>query len=564
MPSTTFNNRRRPRGQTLILAALAMVVLLLAVLFLFDLQAIIRTKVKTQTAADAAALAGANWQVHSLNLIGELNLIKACTALVTDVPPYGDDSPEGLAASGNLLTEMQARISFVGPVIGFGAAQQAAKNNGLNPVDEWGGFMSRNYVLQLAIDESTGAAVGENYSDWTRYGGHPKSLGGYSWRRPYRLMMENALAYGVTARPNAEGAMPAVDPPWLMDPDLYHAIAAKYWCYWTLRNLLKTYSFDGKWWDVNIVQDENSFIEESEVFPLYLTYTLDPLAYALAADYLDALAVARGLTVADIYNRDNPLDTDGINSPLPYLTWCIYDMQWQNLAPGEGWVEGGNELFLRSPLRNEFRYGGAVAKAFCQTDSTPISTGYWVAGNLQGPALVGGGVPGTVSGESSALAKPLGSLGEGEPPFLSIMILPVFTGARLIPVGMQDPGDNRINPELDRLASFLEWLSGVDDLDHPGSNPPVGTAGYLACLQRLNNEEWRSEGWNRNYLPGTMPTVAYNPITNPTGAGWLQMGRTYGYDASQVPVAILETNEDSCDYWPAGGSGSRSGPSVLH
>jgi len=75
--------RRNQRGQTLILAVLAMVMLVVAIIVLFDLQSTIRLKVKSQTAVDAATLAGAEWQRHSLNLIGELNLVKACTALVT-------------------------------------------------------------------------------------------------------------------------------------------------------------------------------------------------------------------------------------------------------------------------------------------------------------------------------------------------------------------------------------------------------------------------------------------------------------------------------------------------
>jgi Flp pilus assembly protein TadG len=105
------------KGQTLIVAVLAIIVLFLAALFLFDLQSIIRVKVKTQTAADAAALAGAKAQVQSLNLIGEINIIKACTVLVADFAS-GDAEEQLQAASAN-LTEMQCRITFVGPLLGI-------------------------------------------------------------------------------------------------------------------------------------------------------------------------------------------------------------------------------------------------------------------------------------------------------------------------------------------------------------------------------------------------------------------------------------------------------------
>jgi hypothetical protein len=557
--------RRDQRGQTLLLAALALVILLLAVLFLFDLQAIIRVKVKTQTAADAAALAGANWQTHSLNLIGEINLIKACTVLVSDIPPYGDDSPEGLAASGNLLTEMQSRISFVGPLIGFGAAQQAAKNNGMNPVEHWTGFMRSNYIAQLMVDESPAdpLATDEYYEDWTRYGGHPKGIEGYSWRQPYRMMIENAIIGGVAARPNMEGALPAVDPPWLMDLGLYDAIGAEYWCYFTLRNLLKSYDFGGKWWDVEVIQDAQDFVRESEIFPLYVSYTSDQFAYDTAKDYLAQLAAARGLTLADEYDTDEPEDTDDINTPLPYMKWCIYEENWRSSTPGEGWIDGSSPLFLRSPLREEYIYGGAVAKVNCQADAASVSDRYRVH-SLKGDRLISADASSTKRSDSSSLAKPLGSLGTGEPPFLATMVLPVFTGARLIPVAMQDPGDNLANQELYDLVVFLEWLATVDDLDNPASSPPAGTEFYLTCLQRLNNEEWRSKGWNRNYTEGDLPTVAYDPTSYPTGAGWLQMGYEYTYDEYDNPVSIVRTNEDTCDMWESGGPGPRVGPPVLH
>jgi len=43
-------------GQTLILAVVAIIILLIAILFLFDLQSMIRLKVKAQSGTDAAAL----------------------------------------------------------------------------------------------------------------------------------------------------------------------------------------------------------------------------------------------------------------------------------------------------------------------------------------------------------------------------------------------------------------------------------------------------------------------------------------------------------------------------
>ena len=76
--------RRRERGQVLILALIALLILTLAIFLLLDVSNVIRAKVKAQNAVDAAALTGANWQRHTLNLVGELNLVKATTVLISD------------------------------------------------------------------------------------------------------------------------------------------------------------------------------------------------------------------------------------------------------------------------------------------------------------------------------------------------------------------------------------------------------------------------------------------------------------------------------------------------
>ena len=103
-------------------------------------------------AVDAAALTGANWQRHTLNLVGELNLVKATTVLISDsmfgtTAQQGPDSflqveneedaiqkratqMESLREASDTLSQMQQRALFIVPLIGFGAAQQAAKNNG--------------------------------------------------------------------------------------------------------------------------------------------------------------------------------------------------------------------------------------------------------------------------------------------------------------------------------------------------------------------------------------------------------------------------------------------------
>ncbi|MDD3117313.1 MAG: pilus assembly protein TadG-related protein, partial [Victivallaceae bacterium] len=77
----------KERGQVMLLGLVIVIILGLVVLFLFDLQLAVRAKMKVETAEQSAALAAAEWQRNSLNLIGELNLIKACDAMLENYEP---------------------------------------------------------------------------------------------------------------------------------------------------------------------------------------------------------------------------------------------------------------------------------------------------------------------------------------------------------------------------------------------------------------------------------------------------------------------------------------------
>ncbi|MCF7838493.1 MAG: hypothetical protein K9N49_07665, partial [Candidatus Marinimicrobia bacterium] len=113
------------RGQALIFVVLAVVILAFVVLFVFDLHKTLFVKTRGRNAGDAAALAAARWQGIALNLVGDLNLLQAVA--VSQALTLGAD-PEPVAA---VLGDLAARVNFVAPLIGFAAAQQAAKNNGL-------------------------------------------------------------------------------------------------------------------------------------------------------------------------------------------------------------------------------------------------------------------------------------------------------------------------------------------------------------------------------------------------------------------------------------------------
>ena len=104
-------------GQAILFLLMALTVLVFILLLNIDLHRIIQRKDQAQNAGDAAALAAARWQGTTLNLIGELNLMHAL-ALATPVPDE---------AAISAITNMQARLSFTGPLTGLYAAQLAAE-----------------------------------------------------------------------------------------------------------------------------------------------------------------------------------------------------------------------------------------------------------------------------------------------------------------------------------------------------------------------------------------------------------------------------------------------------
>lgn len=561
------STNRREAGQTLLLAVLAIIVLLIAALFLFDLQTIIRVKIKSQSAADAAALAGARMQQESLNLIGEINLIKACTVLITD---YADDSSDdALMAASENLTEMQARVSFVGPLIGVGAAQQAAKNNGMVDPSQvsddpaYNEFSLSSYITDVEDEDGPYANDLE------------QTIEGYEWRLPYIEMLKAINNEGVAAGPS--GVNPNVNT--LFSLDLVNAILTEFWCHNELRQLIKDDSnFEGQWWQ-GLVTDVG-FVEESELLPLYVTYTdYDSTgesyhgAVEEAREYLTDLAEERGMEV-------------GMITQMPYMQWCLYGSRWNN-APGEGWVESSDQLYLRRGLRPEYLYGGAVTKMTCLIPGGEDSKFQWLAGSYQvhsaqrEDGVISQDKSNTPTVRSSALAKPLGFLeadGTRIPPNDISMILPIFKSVRLMPTAMISA--TSIYDQDYLFYKFLKWLDTVADIDNPTTSPPAGTATYLFAFQRLNNPLWRHSGYNPAFVyepPDLIPI--YDPETD-TGAGVLQWpvpnpngdedpNNGYEYDDDGVITGIAYTYEDRCDWSPPGGGGGGGGhggggPGSLH
>ena len=384
---------RGEQGQVLILAVVALILVIIAILLLFDVQTIIRGKIKSQNGVDAAALTAAEWQKHSLNLIGELNLVRATGTLISD--PYGPFLARGiledprsnaaeffaelpnpinpdeftlfpdkssfyfykedgsldeermaseilkalnyvgkqkayLASLDDLVSQLQTRVSFVGPLIAFGAAQQAAKNNGITYDDEAGEFYK--YYLELigGAAHNRGASVYERITS--------SSIHGYPWREPYFRMVSsiadlgekrNALtgedatvAYGIAAGTKIKFAgMPSLvgNPPtdisfYLGQREFYDWIHGRNWC--ELYRILRE-DFSGNWWGDFECEYEFDFSEQSEILPLNISFegrNTDPYEEAfgkLQSDNgnrisLDRFDIRSDGLFTEQFNRENP------------------------------------------------------------------------------------------------------------------------------------------------------------------------------------------------------------------------------------------------------------------
>ncbi len=604
-------------GQTLILVFIILIILMFATLFLFDLHQVIKTKIKSRTAVDTAALVGAEWQKHTLNAIGEINLIKATTALLSEEYVTGGTSADFLkvtdvndaaqvqkakeqlqqvsdaAAS---LTQIQVRLSFVGPILGMAASQQAAKNNGLP-----GNPDSTNVALMHL----------SQLSDDTQYGEEVLSqqIKGYEWRNPYIAMLTEVLETSKTiaVAPNVQFlGYPRLSSDGLISVDilrnetLYDAINGDVWCY--VKDIIRMdYGPEGtKWWgDIELISDSSNFPEESEYCPVGVNYHSsgynsaenaqafygdDGRGSSSAESLLDQ---AGRLTDADLlsnnydgYDPDNHNDTDHKYNPLAKIEWAIFDAkQWYNY--GDQQVQNW-EQYLRSSMQEGLTYrSGAVfyatarvtnetvagnwekladekidddryiADSFAWADKDTVSKSNPAARMRQAEYRM---KKSSRRIHTTALAKPLGRFQTTDgylPPHAAGMILPVFDKTSIIPAALSDnPGDSEMNNPyfMAFLKEYLPHLGSVNSLSEMEpwmDSHPHGAwfREYHEALKKLNDPEWRQKGID--WLETVAKTTTY-------------------IDENGKEVDKTYTNEDFCNYWPSGGSGPVTGPSVLH
>jgi hypothetical protein len=555
------------RGQVMVIAVIIMVILMLGILFLFDLQSVIRSKVKIETANQAAALAAAQWQKESLNLIGELNLIKACDQLQGYVPDGSRNKlPQEQAADAcKIITQMQTRMAFVGPVIAFGAAQQAAKNNGVNIYDyqqqpsantlKQVQLDALNYYNNLDINTPTGEM---RYGDAYRNGINGRYPG---WWDDYRGMLKGVIDQGIAVRPNVRIGIERVTPYAFKDRVFYNAILGEWWCYYPLRSLLKQPDsyWSGKWWQ-KIQYDNPNFTGQSEIYSLGIKFAQDNAESSVGSYYEQVnnkqpscwdnyLSKALGNQ-----SQDWIKNTPGV---LQQITWCIYDEGYWDSARmdyiGSYWnrSQGG---YLSGDIKSSVSYDGAVAYAECSQTINLINsfeskmdeaTDAEAKASLKGVApspvrtrsdtIINKGVP--VGNDASqdgypagVIARTVGHLGGDvalKPADVQI-ILPAFDNVVLFPIAMYADNVNTLRNTDDPLSAFIIWLKTADDIYTPTVAPPAGSELYLQAIQKLDTESFRRTGYNNKYVTGTGGSSAYfaeaykYSVTNLNGAGWLQ------------------------------------------
>ena len=578
-------------GQVLLTGIIMMLILLLAILLIFDVHNVIRAKYKVETAHQAAALAGAEWQKESLNLIGEINLIKACETMLEVDDLWPDFQPEAgldedeqrlqeLYSRVGILTEMQTRISFLGPLVGFAAAQQAAKQNGLNP----GGVSLDQYnPKQKPLQDYV------NLLDENRRYLNVESVNNFLWREPYRNMVQSIVDQMVAVFPNARVAgNPIVEPAGLAKNALYAEIlqhraeikagdppVQSSWLgeiYPFVKNKTDA-DYEGKWWNIDYAM--SNFPSESEIFTLgvqYSSWGYNKMTYDLMQNLLPD-------------HKFYP------PAELPSFQFCLYDNFWypnyyrQNYSSYDDdhfswWYEAG---VLRKPVKPQYVYEGPAAYVEGSVvlemvsrydyDSSPAKEARQMAldqrfehkdrksdddGNNLFTRRIGTRRTSTASDENTtdyrpgAIAKVLGELDGDLPPITVPIILPVFNNTTLTPTYMPLPYGfgvlRTVNSALDR---FLNWLSTQESLFDYTDSPPSGTDAYLRALQYLTdgpgfryygwNPLWDADSFDRAYRGRADRLFDDRSFVysqdNSDGAGWLQEPQIFSvYTSAEIGI----------------------------
>ncbi len=506
-PHSMRRIHRRGSGQVLLVVVVMLVVILVFGFFLFDLQGIIRLRARSQTGVDAAALAGAAWQGRTLNMIGELNLLKATTVMLTD--SEDPTSPVDVAHT-EQMTQLQARLAYVGPMMGLAAAQQAAKQNGLRSDSGYTSAMWEHYNSCLSGGSES------YYADF--YGTDPDNFG-FSWVSLYSTLLFDVMADGIAANPtntrllNGSPVLLGAGGSLLADADFYKAVYARDYCWFYRRGIGPSHGpidLSG----IRYERNTQAFFPGSEYLSLRINFSdsMDPAQISGVSD----LHVTRGQQALSAGQED-----------VDKVRWAVYDADWN---------ETGNYEFinkyLRSSFKTEYTYGGACARFITHAYPQYISHNKsWKYGEQ---ASVVGEV------QSTASAKPFGSINSTAPQSIGL-VLPVFTETRLIPTSLVTATPYSEDPDF---YKFIIDYFGNPDYPNVPSEISAKYAYYLNAIKLYNDSAsafstswWTYDSWRTTYMAG-----------------------------ADGQLGTADDRKDPCTpvFRPGGGGGSSGGPDSLH
>ena len=427
-----MNGRKGKSGQIAIFLVLILAGLVLLFALNVDIFTSTRSKIRLQNAADASALALARWQGATLNLIGDLNL-----AHLAAVCQSNRNAIAGIVA-------LQQRLAFMGPTVGFKAANDLANEN----------------RIAISPDMTRATRLVAEFMD-----------------DGYRRMLEVVLRDGIRVGVDNASLVRAgnVDP--RVDPDFYAAIRSK-----DFRTLCLRYANGAH--HLPSIPAGAPDPEEILLSGHNACFGSVGIGWENGAGYASRIS-----TLAD-FARDCGIDARDINEPglrtnanlFAEGNWCIYDAsEWREL-PAEF---NFSRFPWLSPLREEYNTSGGSATI-----------------RVEGAVALTSVAAQTNAITAQAAAKTLGrvngmSVAKVSPP----LVLPAFPRARLVPFGVGAAGRygmsniNHVRSLLGLLgrqggaSSYLsllemfnsegfrsaaeEWYSNHGHTDADGCHPPT-------------------------------------------------------------------------------------------
>ena len=361
-----MTGRKGKSGQIAILLVLLLAGLVMLFALNVDIFTSSRSKIRLQNAADASALALARWQGATLNMIGDLNLAHLAAVC------HSNRS----AIAG--IVSLQQRLAFMGPTVGFKAANDLARENGVD--------VSRDMTLATRL-------IAEFMDEG------------------YRRMIDVVLRDGIRAGVDNAAMVRAgtVDP--RVDPDFYAAIRSR-----DFRTMCLRYA--GGAHHLPSIPPGAPDPDEIMLSGCNACFGNVGIGWESGAAYGGMIGA-----LAD-FARDCGIDNETINAPglktnamlFAERGWCVYDAtEWRDL-PAEfsfsrfPWLTPLKDIYNTSGGSATIRVDGSVALTAVAAQTNGIS--------------------------AQAAAKVLGSawgrkVGTTMPP----LVLPCFDRSRLVPFG---------------------------------------------------------------------------------------------------------------------------------